>query len=107
METNESPNTQETSPSIDHHEATEVNQTARSLYASVTEAGLGIDVFLPADAEAAQVWTLAIRKEATGDLIREDTIPLTHDPIFGVDRDDIEALEDYTDALIKELGDAS
>jgi hypothetical protein len=60
------------------------------------------ECYLPSNSDEPQVWTLIVAK--AGKEIRRDTVPLSHEPIFGPDVDDVLARDERVEEIIKELG---
>jgi hypothetical protein len=57
---------------------------------------------LPDGAADEQVFTIRILRGAAE--IRSETFPLIHPPLFGPDGDDVAALEERVEEIIRELG---
>jgi hypothetical protein len=57
---------------------------------------------LPDGAADEQVFTIRILRGAAE--IRTETVPLFHPPLFGPDGDDVAALQERVEQIIRELG---
>ena len=57
---------------------------------------------LPDGAADEQVFTIRILRGAAE--IRSETVPLFHPPLFGPDGDDVAALQERVEEIIRELG---
>jgi len=69
------------------------------------EAGHRFKAWQPAGETARHVLVIQAWKEGDedGEPLRELEVPMWHDNIFGLDVEDVAALEDATDRLIEEL----
>ena len=56
---------------------------------------------LPDSAAEEQVFTIHVRRGAAE--IRSETVPLFHPPLFGPDVDDVAALQERVEEIIREL----
>ncbi len=72
-----------------------------NLYGRFEENGYRIEAFIPDNADEPLEWTIKAYKE--NGLVKEIKVPMIHEPIFGVDVDDLRTLEDETDELMKSL----
>ena len=79
------------------------NLEVLDLHRSFTVDSYRIDAFMPRNSSQPQQWTLKLYKAGEDTPLRVETIPMLHEPIFGVDVDDIEALERRVGGIISEL----
>jgi hypothetical protein len=80
---------------------------ALDLFGSFTESGFKVDAYMPRNSQQALQWTVRVFKEGEDAPQREETIPMLHEPIFGVDVDDQATLEQRVDSLMQELTSSS
>ena len=71
-------------------------------YASFDLKGYSFESFIPANEEAPHEFTVVVSKD--GVTIRRETVPMMYPSLFGIDVADNAALEEHTEAIIKELG---
>ncbi|MBI4020395.1 MAG: hypothetical protein HY367_03615 [Candidatus Aenigmarchaeota archaeon] len=72
------------------------------LYGSFEEKGYRVDAFLDGGSGASS-FLVRFYNSATNELIKEARVEMYHDPVFGVDIEDHEKLEDETNRLLSEL----
>jgi hypothetical protein len=73
------------------------------LFGSFTENGYKVDAFMPRNSGQKRQWTVKVYKEGEEDPSRVITIPMSHEPIFGVDIEDRAILEARVDEIMTEL----
>jgi hypothetical protein len=71
----------------------------------LVEAGYRLKAWQPATEQARKVLVLQAwpAGDETGEPVREVEIPLWHPNLFGIDIEDVDALERATDELVREL----
>jgi len=77
------------------------------LYHSFEEGGFKVETFLPYNSSQPQQWTVKVYRTGETELLEEVAIPMTHEPIFGVDIDDQATLEEAVELLMKRLTQSS
>jgi len=70
-------------------------------FAAFEERGYRVEAFMPGSANEPRVWTIRVTRR--GELVREATVRMTHEPRFGPDAGDVQALEEETDRLLATL----
>ena len=71
-------------------------------YASFDLKGYRFEAFMPVDEEAPHEFSVVVSKD--GLIVRREAVPMMYPCLFGVDVADKAALEERTEAIIKELG---
>lgn len=71
------------------------------LYGSFEERGYKIEAYMPSSDAEPQQFTLKVYKD--GNLSKEATLEMLFPPIFGVDVEDVQRLEEKTEEFIKLL----
>ena len=75
------------------------------LYASFDEKGYKVEAFIPSGSNEQMQFLVKVYDGSK--VIKELKIPMDHEPIFGVDVDDNQRLEDETEKLMQSLPDKS
>lgn len=73
------------------------------LYGSFSEKGYLVEVFMPKNASQKQQWTVRLYSEKSRELVKEETIPMSFAPVFGVDVEDEAVLNTRVDEILNEL----
>jgi hypothetical protein len=81
----------------------ELDPEALDPYGSFVENGYRVEAFMPRNSEQPTQWTVKVFKEGEEEPLRIETIPMMHEPIFGVDIDDESALENKVAEIMLEL----
>lgn len=80
---------------------------ALDLFGSFSESGYKVEAFMPRNSEQPRQWTVKVTKDGEEEPVRVETIPMLHEPIFGVDVDDKATLESRVEEIMQELGSGS
>jgi len=73
------------------------------LFSSFTEGDCYVEAFMPTSSSQELQWTVRFYDAKSMTLLKEDTISMTHDAIFGVDGKDKATLENYVNLTLQEL----
>lgn len=85
----------------------EKDPEALDLFGSFTESEYKVDAYMPSSSKQVLAWTVKIFKEGEDTPLRVETLPMLHEPIFGVDVDDKAVLEGRVDEIMRELSSSS
>lgn len=82
---------------------------ALDLYGTFSEGGYLVKAFMPVRPSQTRQWTIRVYEEGAAiveeeaEPLRERTIRMVHEPVFGPDASDVAALEDGVEELMREL----
>jgi len=60
-----------------------------------------VEAWMPSNRDEPRQWMVKVFRDDV--LLKQQTIPMDHDPIFGVDVDDVAQLNESVDVLLAEL----
>ena len=70
-------------------------------YASLEEKGYTVEAFMPSSSSEPLAWTVRVSRGK--ELVREVRVPMSYEPRFGPDADDVRVLEEETAKLLAAL----
>lgn len=73
-----------------------------TIWGVFTLGGYEFTSYIPAGPSDPLVWTIVVEKDGTE--VRRETIAMIHEPLFGADIEDVRALDDRTDEIVREMG---